>query len=260
MHIRDVVHNAHKLARKTLGKNSNPWFNFGDAFHAPDDRRDLKQHAKGDLAGIFYDHDGRVIHKWTHYLEIYDRHFASYRVEGVKFLEIGISFGGSLEMWRKYFGSSATIYGIDVDPNCADRVSAPNVARIGSQDDANFLKSVVEEMGAPDIILDDGSHIGRHQLESFRVLFPLLKEGGLYAIEDLHTAYWPGTHEGGYRRKTSAIELVKDMIDDMHAWYHGKIPTTPAKTEIGAIHIYDSIVIIEKAKRQPPRHIQVGKL
>jgi len=50
-------------------------------------------------------------------------------------LEIGVSFGGSLEMWREYFGPEATIFGIDIDPECANRFARPNQVRIGSQDD-----------------------------------------------------------------------------------------------------------------------------
>jgi hypothetical protein len=90
------------------------------------------------------------------------------------------------------------------------------------------------------------------------ILFPLLKEGGLYVIEDLHTSYWPGVFAGGHRRDATAIGYIKQMMDDMHAWYHDSPVTTPAKTQIGAIHLYDSIAVIEKKTRPRPGHIQVG--
>jgi hypothetical protein len=129
--------------------------------------------------------------------------------------------------------------------------------RIGSQADAKFLRSVVDELGAPDIILDDAAHIGRLQRASFDALFPLLQEGGLYVIEDLCTSYWRGIYEGGYRRKGTGIEFMKEMIDDMHAWYHNKATRTPAKDHIGAIHVYDSMVVIEKRKIGPPHTIKL---
>lgn len=223
----------------------------------PREKEAVSDQTTGGVADVFFGHRGRVIHKWVHYLEIYERHFAPFRNTPVKMLEIGVFKGGSLEMWREYFGETATIFGVDVNPDCAGYVTAPNQVRIGSQDDAVFLKDVVFEMGTPDIVLDDGSHVGHHQRKSFDVLFPLLKPGGLYVIEDLHTAYWPG-FGGGYRRQGSAIAHIKRMIDDMHAWYHNSPVTTPAKTEIGAIHMYDSIVVIEKRHRQQPGHIQVG--
>lgn len=229
------------------------------AFELPPEEKDRLSAAAGNgLGELFYAHRGRIVHKWIHYLDIYDRHFAAYRNSPVKMLEIGVFRGGSLELWRDYFGPEATIFGIDVDPRCSAYATPPNQVRIGSQDDAVFLRSVVDEMGAPDIVLDDGSHIGRHQRASFDTLFPLLKEGGLYVIEDLHSAYWPGFWEGGYRRKGTMIEVIKVMIDDMHAWYHTKAQTTPARDSVGAIHVYDSIVVIEKRKVERPSHIQVG--
>ncbi|MEA3003164.1 MAG: hypothetical protein QOH81_1952 [Sphingomonadales bacterium] len=210
----------------------------------------------GDLAGMFFAGRGRTVHKWLHYLEIYERYFAKYRGTPVRMLEIGVSEGGSLDLWREYFGRDAVIFGIDVNPDCAGRVTAPNQVRIGSQDDPAFLCSVVDEMGPPDIILDDGSHVGRHQRTSFDTLFPLLADGGLYVIEDMHTSYWPD-YEGGYRRAGTAVEFLKQMVDDLHGWYHRSPRATPARDWIKAMHVYDSIVVIEKGKVQRPGHIQI---
>jgi len=212
------------------------------------------------LRRLFFDRHrqgGRLVHKWIQFLDAYDTHFSRYRGTDVTMLEIGVSMGGSLEMWRDYFGQKATICGIDVNPDCANRVSSPNKVRIGSQDDPDFLHGVIGEIGQPDIILDDGSHIGRHQTASFHILFPLLKEGGLYVIEDLHTSYWSGSWEGGYRKAGTGIELVKQMIDDMHAWYHDRPDETQAMQWVPAIHLYDSIVFIEKRRRMMPRHVKV---
>jgi hypothetical protein len=211
-----------------------------------------------DLERLFFENKGRLIHKWRHYLPIYERHFASYRNKPVRMLEIGVSKGGSLDLWRRYFGPEATIFGIDVNAECLSAVDPPNQVRIGSQADPEFLRSTVDEMGIPDIVLDDGSHIAKHQQVSFEILFPLLREGGIYVIEDLHTSYWPLPYGGGHRRSGTAIEQVKTMIDDMHAWYHNRRATTPGKNHIGAIHIYDSIVVIEKQRRDKPTHIVVG--
>lgn len=214
-----------------------------------------KRHT-GPMAEAFFGPKRRLVDKWLHYLPIYDEHFGPYRGRDFRFLEIGVFKGGSLEMWRRYFGQKATIFGIDIDPACAKYVDPPNQVRIGSQADLPFLLSVVSEMGAPDVILDDGSHIGWHQAASFTALFPLLKDGGLYVIEDLHTSFWTNWG-GGFRRKGTAIELVKSMIDDMHGWYHRRKQEVVHKDEIGAIHIYDSLVVIQKKRRDRPAFIQV---
>ena len=212
----------------------------------------------GALARIFYGHDGRLIHKWEHYFEIYEHHFAAWRGKSVKMLEIGVSQGGSLEMWRKYLGQSATVFGIDIDPACAARVDPPNQVRIGSQADPGFLNRVVDELGTLDIALDDGSHVAEHQRVTFETLWPRLAVGGLYVIEDMHTAYWPYSFNGGYRRSGTAIEAVKTLIDDLHGHYHHHRAAVAPTAEIKAIHVYDSIAVIEKANRPRPFHVKAG--
>ena len=207
---------------------------------------------RSELERIFYAHKGRLIHKWAHYFSIYERHLNAYRNTPVRMLEIGVSQGGSLEMWRAYFGGNATIFGVDIDAKCADRVDAPNQVRIGSQDDPEFLKSVVAEMGGVDIVLDDGSHVAEHQAASYNALFPLLSDGGLYMIEDLHTSYWR-SFGGGYRRRGAGIEFLKDMVDDMHSWYHTHPARTPYRDQVGGVHMYDSIAVIDKQLQTRPR-------
>jgi hypothetical protein len=173
-------------------------------------------------------------------------------------LEIGVSEGGSLAQWRQILGSEATIFGIDINPDCANLVDAPNQVRIGSQADPDFLTSVLAETGPLDIVLDDGSHVGRHQVASFRAIWPHVKPGGLYMIEDLHTTYWPGDMEGGMRKPGTGIELLKALIDDQHAWYHDEPEQYAVKEEIGGIHFYDSIAVVEKIRDHRPGHFRTG--
>lgn len=225
----------------------------------PSDKAEaLLEDADGKLENNFYAHKGQIIHKWTHYLKIYERYFNDYINSDVKMLEIGVSKGGSLDMWREYFGDKATIYGIDINPECKSFENAPNHVRIGSQDDPTFLKEVTDEMGSPDIILDDGSHVAKHQSASFKYLWPKLKYGGLYIIEDTQTSYWPGQFNGGHKRNGTAIEFCKDLVDDMHGWYHDVASNSLPTDEIGFVHFYDSMIIIEKRKISEPKHIMVG--
>ncbi len=209
------------------------------------------------LEDIFYSTTGRLVHKWVDYLPVYDRFFGHYRGSDVRMLEIGVSMGGSLDMWRRYFGPNAMIFGIDIDPECADRVDPPNQVRIGSQADPKFLNRVIAEMGAPDIVLDDGSHVASHQLASFRALWPHVKDGGFYVIEDTHTAYWKN-FEGGLHKKGTAVDLAKTLIDDMNSWFHEKPEDLAPKDEIGAVCAFESIVVIEKRKKLRPGHIKIG--
>ena len=70
------------------------------------------------LREIYESHEGRLLNKWEHYIDIYDQFFNKFRNKDIVFVEIGIAHGGSLQMWRKYFGEKATIIGIDVNPEC----------------------------------------------------------------------------------------------------------------------------------------------
>lgn len=217
-----------------------------------------KYNYEGNIIGFFADNTIGVVHKWHHYIPIYDRYFSNFRGKNVRFLEIGVSKGGSLQMWRKYFGPAAVIYGIDIDPACRIYDGVAGNVRIGSQDDAVFLKSVIDEMGGIDIVLDDGSHHMKHIPVSLEVLFGRLSDGGLYMIEDLHSAYWR-SYGGGYRSRRNFFNYLRDLMDDMHHWYHGRAAVHPlVSTTCTGMHIHDSIVILEKGRVYRPTHSVIG--
>jgi len=227
---------------------------------ALDDRQAAERRSSepGDIERLFFANQARLAHKWIHYLPIYDRVFKPYRDKTVTVLEIGVYLGGSLQLWRQYFGPAATLFGIDIDPACASRTEAPNQVRIGSQGDPAFLRSVAREIGALDIVLDDGSHVATHQRIAFHTLWPLLKVGGVYVIEDALTAYMPA-FEGGYRRPGTAIEFAKELIDDQHGWYHGRPIKHVDPSQIGAISFEPSFITIEKVNRPRPGHYTTGR-
>ncbi len=214
--------------------------------------------SNGELAQIYAANKDSLVHKWHHYIPIYEKYFEKYRGQEIRFLEIGVSKGGSLRMWREYLGPNAIIYGIDIDQSCSRFDGIHAEVRIGSQDDSDFLSSVVSEMGGIDVVLDDGSHNMQHIVASMKTLFPKLNNGGTYLIEDLHTAYW-GSFGGGYKSKNNFYRLIPKLIDDMHHWYHSYGKRSMLASEaISSIHIHDSIVVLEKAITYPPTHSQVG--
>ena len=115
-------------------------------------------------------------------------------------------------------------------------------------------------MGGLDLVMDDGSHVATHQRASFKTLFPLLSDGGLYLIEDTHTSYWPYFFEGGLRRKGTAIEFTKCMIDDMHQHYYKKgANRSDAIPEIESIQFFDSIIAIRKKRQYPRMHTTIPR-
>ena len=82
------------------------------------------------LEQIFEANEGRLIHKWMHYFDIYERHFKPFRYQSPRILEIGVSHGGSLDLWREWFGPGAHITGVDIDP--AFKLSQKGISRYGS--------------------------------------------------------------------------------------------------------------------------------
>ncbi|MEM7270755.1 MAG: class I SAM-dependent methyltransferase [Pseudomonadota bacterium] len=199
-----------------------------------------------------------MVHKWHHYLPIYERYFERFRSKSFRMLEIGVFKGGSLKMWRDYFGEKAQIFGIDINPECARFDGQSAQVRIGSQADPDFLNDVIDEMGGVDVVLDDGSHDSHHIRETLSVVYPRLSVGGVYMIEDLHAAYWP-KFSGGYHATSSFMNDVKSIIDDIHHWYHDEGQVNAATSgAVSSLHVYDSIVVLEKETVRPPRHTKVG--
>ncbi|MEM8659671.1 MAG: class I SAM-dependent methyltransferase, partial [Pseudomonadota bacterium] len=190
----------------------------------------------------------KALNKWLHYFPVYSRELARFRNRPVTFLEIGVFRGGSLPMWKGYFHDESTLVFVDIDPECKAHELEGTHIRIGDQADAAFLKSLSEEFGPFDVVLDDGSHICAHQIASFETLWPELRDEGLYLVEDCHTSYWPG-FGGGYRNEASFIEYAKRLVDGMHSWYTDQdalFPFDERAKELCSVRFYDSIVAIEK--------------
>jgi hypothetical protein len=205
---------------------------------------------------LFLNNRGRVIHKWKHYFPIYERHFSRYVNRPVTFLEIGCGEGGSLQMWKQYFGSLATIVGIDIRAECARFEEDQIHIRIGDQSDPAFLNSVVKEFGPLHVVLDDGSHLMEHLSASFKFLYPRVAADGVYFVEDLHTCYWE-EFGGGYKRPGTFIELCKDMLDELNAEHtRGSVVESDFSRRTLSIHFYDSCAVFEKGvtgKKFAPR-------
>ncbi len=214
-------------------------------------------HSLSDLEQFFYNEPHRMIHKWKHYFEIYERHLHAYRGRKINILEIGISHGGSLQMWDYYFGGNANIYAIDINPECKKFEQGNVKVFIGSQQDPDFLNQLKAQIPILDILIDDGGHTMKQQLVSFEYLYDHVAEGGIYICEDLHTSYWKD-FGGGYKRKSSFIEHSKNFIDKLHAWHTNKIPVDKFVQSTFGLHFYDSMLVIEKRKMEPPYDVKSG--
>lgn len=212
------------------------------------------------LEAYFRANDDRLIHKWIHYFDIYHRHFQQYRNRPVTVVEFGVFHGGSLQMWKKYFGSQARIVGVDINPECAKLAEPQIEIHIGDQGDRDFLADLSAKVGGIDVLIEDGGHRMTQQVATFEMLWPNIVDGGVFLIEDLHTSYW-ADYGGGYRHRDSFIEYAKNLIDQQHAWHSRdkeSLRVDEYTQSIRGMHVYDSIIVFDKARVERPRHEKTG--
>jgi hypothetical protein len=189
-----------------------------------------------------------------HYTDHYDRHLSHLRDSTFNLLEIGIGGyrregqgGASLRMWNEYF-QKAQIVGLDIaDKSFVDGGRISTVR--GSQDDPELLARMSAEQGPFTVIIDDGSHRPEHIRKTFSILFPLLADDGIYAIEDVQTSYWP-QFGGKVDRNdpTTTMALVKDLVDGLNYEEFLDLDYEPTFTDthVKSVHCYHNLVFIEK--------------
>lgn len=202
--------------------------------------------------------------KWGphNYTPHYEDHFAPVRDRKLTVLEIGVggfhdpfAGGASLRMWRDYF-PRAMVYGLDVVDK--SKLDGGRIRTIRcDQSDVDDLRRAMGEVGRPDIVIDDGSHISRHVCTTFRTLFPYLRPGGKYVIEDVQTGYWPSF--GGNDLSTTdlgtSVGMLKDLIDGLnHQELTSRTSRAPQETDlcVSGMHLHHNLAIIDKGSNSEP--------
>jgi hypothetical protein len=212
------------------------------------------------LRQYFDNNPGRLIRKWMHYFDIYHRHFARFRARPCTIVEFGVYHGGSLQMWRDYFGPQARIIGVDINPRLTAIDDAGVEIVIGDQGDRRFLRQLAQRVGQIDVLIDDGGHTMMQQIATVEELYGAVAPEGVILVEDTHTSYWR-EFGGGLRASYSFMEFAKRLVDELNA-FHSRDPHSfpPGVFTRGtrSMHFYDSVVVIEKQPRQPPEERQSG--
>ena len=212
-----------------------------------------------NLWADFLTNDDLMMHKWTHYFPIYERHFSRFRNLDVTILEIGVCHGGSFKMWKRFFGPFAKLVGIDINPFCIHAADEQCNVRIGSQTDPVFLDKIIEEFGIPDIVIDDGSHVMDHVNFTFDHLYPKLLKNSVYLVEDMHTAYW-SEWGGGLGKADTFIEKSKKLIDQLNADHsRGALAPNDFTRTTSSMHFYDSVIVFEKQSLRKKYDLCIGR-
>jgi hypothetical protein len=202
--------------------------------------------------------DGWHTHLGRTNCAVYELYLKRWRRRRFTLLEIGVLGGASLRMWQAYF-PMARIRGLDIDPNAA----LPGLdVTIGSQGDPKVL----EQLLSPDLdcVIDDGSHINELTIASFEYLFPRLRSGAIYIIEDTINTYgpallqWPGMgHNAGVSFENDRADidaLLARLSEDCDAPAYdakrralGDPPGLPSDRTVSFVHVWPGLVVIGRA-------------
>jgi hypothetical protein len=205
-----------------------------------------------DLLAALAGTDKFGVHEYT---PVYAALMERFRGKSISLLELGVggySFargGESLLMWAAYF-RRGRIYAIDIEDKTA--ISRGRVKALQcSQTDRHRLTQIAAECGPFDFVIDDGSHSNSDQIQSFGILWPFVKDGGSYVIEDVQTSYWPlygGGSVGSRAYQGSCMTFFRNLVDSVNQCEFLTPPTEQFSLEptIGSIAFHHNLILITK--------------
>jgi len=189
---------------------------------------------------------GPGIWKWDHYFDVYHRYFKKFVNREVHILEIGVYSGGSLLMWKQYFGENCHIYGVDVEQDCKVYEDDSTRIFIGDQANRQFWRSFKEQVPKLDIVVDDGGHKANQQIVSLEELLPHLRPGGIYVCEDLETSLGLNGFTSYVNGLTHSLNMCASESSPENNERRIVTRTTFLPSAIRSVHIYPFVTVIEK--------------
>jgi hypothetical protein len=236
---------ARRLLRASFSQLSGPVMNARGYLNARGLRSEAPTGEPPEVSNPLRDYfeahtHGQGIWKWSHYFEIYHRHFHKFIGRPVNVLEVGIFSGGSLEMWKTYFGVKCHVYGVDIQPECLAYQTESVTIAIGDQGDRGFWRAFKKKIPPLDVVIDDGSHRPGDQIVTLEELLPHVNPGGVYVCEDVHES----TNRFAQYMNGFAANLNASSLD----WQDQRIssPATPFQAVVHSVHLYPYLVVIEK--------------
>lgn len=186
--------------------------------------------------------------KHSAYFQVYEELLSKYRNKKITFVEVGVLNGGSLFMWRDFFGPEARIIGVDFNPLAKRWEEDGFEIFIGSQSSPDFWRDFFSSIGMVDVLLDDGGHTNEQQIVTTHQSIPFIKDGGLLIVEDVHASYFK---DFGNPSKYSFINYAKLFIDGINARFPGvEVVKNMFRDAVYSVHFYDSIVAFSVDRRK----------
>ena len=182
--------------------------------------------------------------KVTSYFEVYDKLFKKFQNKPITFVEIGILNGGSLFMWREFFGKKARIIGVDLNPKAKKWEKEGFEIFIGNQADPDFWDDFKLKVKSIDVLLDDGGHTYPQQIITSESMLDIINDGGMLVVEDTHTSY----ADGYGKKEINFIQYTKLWIDKINSRFSG-FGKKQSDTRVWSVEIYESIVAFNVNKK-----------
>jgi len=189
---------------------------------------------------------GPGVWKWLHYFDLYHRHLQKFRGHDVSIAEVGVYSGGSLSMWRRYFGERVHIHGIDIQPECRSYANSNTTIHIGDQADRRFWADFRRSAGSLDVLIDDGGHEPEQQIVTLEEVLPFLNPGGVFICEDIAGS------PNNFADYAHALASELNCYDRIASHEDQASTATPFQSSIASITCYPFVVVIEKNESPSP--------
>lgn len=171
------------------------------------------------LKGVTYYSTDKFQHR---YLYVYDELFKGLENEHISLFEIGYASGGSAKLFADFF-KKGSVRCIEINPLLVYTWEAaaikPRRLTVECKDATTIDEAYFKGLpgGMPDIVIDDGSHLQEHQLHTVKVVYPILKPGGMLIIEDIQdlTSFTAAINELGYPYEVYNLSPADRQTDDV---------------------------------------------
>lgn len=217
---------------------------------------------------------------WENYFIPRHKHLERYRGKELTLVEVGVFSGGSMLLWRWYFGPGLRYIGIDINPLCKQFDGLPWAEIVtGNVEDPQFWEDFKQKYPNPDIFVDDGGHTMYQQKSTFIAMYPHVKADGIFMIEDLHTNYYAQDYGGNPNpdipldaEHATFLEYSYRLIHWLHGhrFFASSCVGCEAYREkhfaqmadfcrsVNSISYYESLMVVEKGTRMRKAPIDIN--
>ena len=214
----------------------------------------MSEPASNPLREYFEANDGRVIHKWMHYFDIYHRHLQRFRGTaaerpGTRGLPRRLAPDVEVVLRARARRSSASTSTRTASSSRGTASTSRSAIRRTPDSSGPWSRPTGRSTWSSTTVPHHGPAV-----DEFAEIYPHTQ--GAFLVEDLHTSYW-SEFGGGYRRSGTFVEQAKGLVDQWTAWHSrdaGIFQVDAFTRSTRGIHFYDSVVVFEREAREAPFH------